>query len=180
MAHELSKALCIEYGSESAKQKCANLSNEDSLCNRSEVIEQISSLAVEDEEVQPDNGDNSGGNSRCAVVDGRALTLILQDYNASHMFFSICDGCVAVIACRVSPRQKASLVRMVKEFVSPVPTTLAIGDGANDVGMLQEAHIGVGIRRNEGRQAVRSSDYALAQFRFLVGLLFIHGNWNYR
>jgi P-type E1-E2 ATPase len=46
-------------------------------------------------------------------------------------------------------------------------STLAIGDGANDVAMIQEAHIGVGIRGEEGTQAVNSADYAIGQFRFL-------------
>ena len=53
--------------------------------------------------------------------------------------------------------------------------TLAIGDGANDVSMILEAHIGVGIRGKEGTQAVRSADYAISQFRFLERLLMVHG-----
>lgn len=59
-------------------------------------------------------------------------------------------------------------------------TTLAIGDGANDVGMIQEADIGVGISGVEGMQAAMSSDYAIAQFRFLERLLLVHGHWCYR
>jgi magnesium-transporting ATPase (P-type) len=68
---------------------------------------------------------------------------------------------------------------MVRKYVSPTPTTLAIGDGANDVGMIQEAHIGIGISGLEGQQAVNSSDFAIAQFRFLEPLLLIHGRWNF-
>lgn len=56
---------------------------------------------------------------------------------------------------------------------------LAIGDGANDVSMIQAADIGVGISGEEGRQAVNSSDYAIAQFRFLKKLLLVHGHWSY-
>ena len=69
---------------------------------------------------------------------------------------------------------------MVKLGVKPMPVTLAIGDGANDVSMIQEAHLGVGISGKEGLQAVNSSDVAIAQFRFLTRLLLVHGRWNYR
>ena len=57
--------------------------------------------------------------------------------------------------------------------------TLGIGDGANDVGMIQAAAVGVGVAGNEGMQAVMAADFALAQFRFLVDLLLVHGRWNY-
>lgn len=57
--------------------------------------------------------------------------------------------------------------------------TLAIGDGANDVSMIQAADVGVGISGEEGLQAVNSSDYAIAQFRFLKRLLLVHGHWSY-
>ena len=57
--------------------------------------------------------------------------------------------------------------------------TLSIGDGANDVAMIQEAHVGVGIRGEEGLQAVNASDFAIAQFRFLSVLLLKHGRYNY-
>ena len=65
-------------------------------------------------------------------------------------------------------------------FKAPDTVTLAIGDGANDVPMLQGAHIGIGIYGLEGRQAVNASDYAIGQFRFLKTLLLVHGRWNYR
>jgi len=68
---------------------------------------------------------------------------------------------------------------MVQEFVNPIPITLAIGDGANDVGMIQEAHVGIGISGLEGQQAVNASDFSIAQFRFLEDLLLVHGRWNF-
>ncbi|KAJ0803482.1 putative P-type phospholipid transporter [Helianthus annuus] len=86
--------------------------------------------------------------------------------------------CSSVICCRSSPKQKALVTKMVKEGTRK--TTLAIGDGANDVGMLQEADIGVGISGAEGMQAVMASDFAIAQFRFLERLLLVHGHWCYR
>ena len=57
--------------------------------------------------------------------------------------------------------------------------TLAIGDGANDCGMIQEAHVGIGVMGKEGRQAVRTSDYAIARFKFLCRVLLVHGHWYY-
>ncbi|KAL3150345.1 hypothetical protein ABBQ32_000189 [Trebouxia sp. C0010 RCD-2024] len=84
--------------------------------------------------------------------------------------------CAAVICCRVSPKQKALVTALVK---TTGDTTLGIGDGANDVGMIQEAHIGVGISGQEGMQAVMSSDFSIAQFRYLETLLLVHGRWSY-
>ena len=59
------------------------------------------------------------------------------------------------------------------------PVTLAIGDGANDCGMIQEAHVGIGVMGKEGRQAVRTSDYAVARFKFLLRVILVHGHWYY-
>lgn len=58
--------------------------------------------------------------------------------------------------------------------------TLAVGDGANDVAMINKAHVGVGIAGKEGMQAARSSDYAIGKFKFLRPLLFFHGREAYR
>lgn len=83
----------------------------------------------------------------------------------------------AVICCRVTPLQKAMVVQLIKKYKKAV--TLAIGDGANDVSMIKEAHIGVGITGQEGNQATLASDYSLGQFRFLERLLLVHGRWSY-
>uniref|UniRef100_A0A8C2H6M6 Phospholipid-transporting ATPase n=1 Tax=Cyprinus carpio TaxID=7962 RepID=A0A8C2H6M6_CYPCA len=85
--------------------------------------------------------------------------------------------CKTVICCRVTPLQKAQVVELVKKYKKAV--TLAIGDGANDVSMIKAAHIGVGISGQEGMQAVLSSDFSFAQFRFLQRLLLVHGRWSY-
>jgi len=113
------------------------------------------------------------------VVDGPSLSLIL---GTSHekLLLELACSCAAVVACRVSPAQKQLIVKMVKEGLPNKPITLSIGDGANDVPMIQEAQIGVGISGKEGRQAVNSSDFAIAQFRFLKRLLLVHGRYNYR
>ena len=116
---------------------------------------------------------------RGLVVEGAALKHLLGDPILEEMLFAVASCSDSVIACRVSPIQKALLLKMVRKYVSPTPTTLAIGDGANDVGMIQEAHIGIGISGLEGQQAVNSSDFAIAQFRYLEPLLLIHGRWNF-
>ncbi|XP_023443441.2 phospholipid-transporting ATPase IC isoform X2 [Dasypus novemcinctus] len=92
-------------------------------------------------------------------------------------FVDLACECNAVICCRVTPRQKAMVVDLVKRYKKAI--TLAIGDGANDVNMIKTAHIGVGISGQEGMQAVMSSDYSFAQFRYLQRLLLVHGRWSY-
>ncbi|XP_038310915.1 phospholipid-transporting ATPase IK isoform X5 [Canis lupus familiaris] len=92
-------------------------------------------------------------------------------------FVELASQCQAVICCRVTPKQKALIVGLVKKYQRVV--TLAIGDGANDVNMIKTADIGVGLAGQEGMQAVQSSDYALAQFSFLRRLLLVHGRWSY-
>ncbi|XP_033894998.3 phospholipid-transporting ATPase IF isoform X2 [Acipenser ruthenus] len=110
------------------------------------------------------------------VVDGASLSLALREHE--KLFMDICRNCPAVLCCRMAPLQKAKVVRLIK--TSPEkPITLAIGDGANDVSMIQEAHVGIGIMGKEGRQAVRNSDYAIARFRFLSKLLLVHGHFYY-
>jgi phospholipid-transporting ATPase len=94
-----------------------------------------------------------------------------------NLLLKLTTKCKAVVACRVSPDQKRGLVALVKYGV-PNVRALAIGDGANDVAMIQEGHIGVGIKGEEGLQAVNSADYAIAQFRFLSILLLKHGRYN--
>lgn len=77
----------------------------------------------------------------------------------------------------MSPKQKGTIVRFIKLYSNQV--TLAIGDGANDVNMIQEAHVGVGLYGNEGLQAVQASDFAIPEFKGLWRLLFIHGKLAY-
>ena len=110
------------------------------------------------------------------VIDGRSLAFALEPELAPD-FLSLGTGCVSVVCCRVSPLQKALVTGLVKDSGK---ITLAIGDGANDVGMIQAAHIGVGISGQEGMQAVMASDFAFAQFRFLERLLLVHGRYNYK
>ncbi|KAI8909915.1 hypothetical protein DFJ77DRAFT_109181 [Powellomyces hirtus] len=111
------------------------------------------------------------------IIDGRTLDYALED-DIKLTFLELATLCKSVICCRVSPLQKALVVKLVRKNVDG-SITLAIGDGANDVGMIQAAHVGVGISGQEGLQAARSADFAIAQFRFLRKLLLIHGAWAY-
>jgi phospholipid-translocating ATPase len=114
---------------------------------------------------------------KCAlVIDGESLKYALEG-GCKQELLNLGTQCRAVICCRVSPMQKAKVVNMVKKGLKVM--TLAIGDGANDVSMIQEANVGVGISGEEGRQAVMASDYAIAQFSYLGKLLLVHGRWSY-
>lgn len=117
------------------------------------------------------------GPTHALVIDGFTLRWVLHD-SLMQKFLLLCKQCKSVLCCRVSPAQKAAVVAMVKTGLDVM--TLSVGDGANDVAMIQEADVGVGIAGVEGRQAVMSSDYAIGQFRFLQRLVLVHGRWSYR
>jgi phospholipid-transporting ATPase len=112
------------------------------------------------------------------IIDGKSLTFALEK-DLEKLFLDLAIMCKAVICCRVSPLQKALVVKLVKKYQKE-SILLAIGDGANDVSMIQAAHIGIGISGEEGLQAARSADVAIAQFRFLRKLLLVHGAWSYQ
>ncbi|XP_036385821.1 phospholipid-transporting ATPase ID [Megalops cyprinoides] len=110
------------------------------------------------------------------VINGHSLAYALDKSMELELLRTACM-CKTVICCRVTPLQKAQVVELVKKHKNAV--TLAIGDGANDVSMIKAAHIGVGISGQEGMQAVLSSDFSFAQFRYLQRLLLVHGRWSY-
>ncbi|KAF8221432.1 phospholipid-translocating P-type ATPase [Tricholoma matsutake] len=115
--------------------------------------------------------------SFAVVIDGDTLTHALNP-ELKQLFLNLGTQCETVVCCRVSPAQKALTVKLVKEGRSAM--TLSIGDGANDVAMIQEANIGCGLYGLEGSQAAMSADYAFGQFRFLTKLLLVHGRWSYQ
>jgi phospholipid-transporting ATPase len=116
--------------------------------------------------------------SLALIIDGKSLTYALEK-DLEKLFLDLAVLCKAVICCRVSPLQKALVVKLVKKYQKE-SILLAIGDGANDVSMIQAAHIGVGISGMEGLQAARSADFAIGQFRYLRKLLLVHGAWSYQ
>ncbi|KAM9604319.1 phospholipid-transporting ATPase IH isoform 2-T2 [Trichechus inunguis] len=118
------------------------------------------------------------------IIDGAALSLIMKPRedgssgNYRELFLEICRNCSAVLCCRMAPLQKAQIVKLIK-FSREHPITLAIGDGANDVSMILEAHVGIGVIGKEGRQAARNSDYAIPKFKHLKKMLLVHGHFYY-
>ena len=102
--------------------------------------------------------------------------LFLSDF-LTKKFLDIAYEAHSVICCRVSPYQKSQVITKVKKFWPDV-VSLAIGDGGNDISMLMEANIGIGVFGEEGLSAVRSSDFAIGEFKFLERLLFFHGRIN--
>ena len=119
------------------------------------------------------------------VIDGMTLATVEKSLELSAQFYSVMLQVDSVICCRASPAQKSLLVRTVRSRLKKFTgkkrrgLTLAIGDGANDLAMIQASHVGIGISGKEGLQAARVADYSIAQFRFLQRLLLVHGRWNY-
>uniref|UniRef100_A0A8C5ULE0 Phospholipid-transporting ATPase n=1 Tax=Microcebus murinus TaxID=30608 RepID=A0A8C5ULE0_MICMU len=110
------------------------------------------------------------------VIDGRSLAYALEK-NLEDKFLFLAKQCRSVLCCRSTPLQKSMVVKLVRSKLKAM--TLAIGDGANDVSMIQVADVGVGISGQEGMQAVMASDFAVPRFRYLERLLIVHGHWCY-
>lgn len=103
-----------------------------------------------------------------------SLTLVMK--HCAQRFRDLAMKCEAVLCCRLSPLQKCEVVKLMKTLPS-MPVTAAIGDGANDVSMIREAHVGLGILGKEGRQAALCSDYAFTNFQMLKKILLVHGHF---
>ncbi|NXW03727.1 AT10A ATPase, partial [Fregetta grallaria] len=110
------------------------------------------------------------------VIDGRTLAYALEP-TLEDKFLALAKRCRSVLCCRSTPLQKSMVVKLVRDKLKAM--TLAIGDGANDVSMIQVADVGVGISGQEGMQAVMASDFAVPRFRHLEKLLLVHGHWCY-
>ncbi|KAF1745313.1 hypothetical protein MXB_1767 [Myxobolus squamalis] len=116
---------------------------------------------------------STGAHEYALIFDGATLKFVLENHkeDMSYLFSKL----KTVLCSRMSPLQKSEAVRFVRKFVPGKPITLGIGDGANDCSMIQEAHVGIGVMGQEGRQAVYSSDFAIHRFRYLRKLLLFHG-----
>lgn len=155
---------------------CRLIAESMSLLVVNEATPSETATAIEQQLATLDAQPETSSDELALVVEGRSLAHVLEPPLAAS-FLRLAAACKAVVCCRVSPLQKALVVELVKAHTDAV--LLAIGDGANDVGMIQAAHVGVGISGHEGLQAARSADVALAQFRYLRKLLLVHGNWSY-
>lgn len=117
-----------------------------------------------------------GKTDSCLLIDGESLTLFLTHFKLD--FISVAVRLPAVVACRCSPTQKADIARLIKEFTKK--RVCCIGDGGNDVSMIQAADVGVGIVGKEGRQASLAADFSIEQFHHLTKLLVWHGRNSYK
>lgn len=117
---------------------------------------------------------SSASRPTALVIDGTTVSALLL--HLPKQFAELALQCKAVLCCRLSPLQKSEIVMLIKQSGNHI--TAAIGDGANDVSMIQEAHIGIGIVGREGKQAARCADYAIAKFDMLQRLLLVHGHYN--
>ena len=111
------------------------------------------------------------------IIEAPILNGLFKDDEQTENFLRIAYYANAVICCRVSPSQKSQIVQKMKEFDSNA-VTMAVGDGGNDVAMIMEANIGIGIVGEEGTSAVKASDFSIGEFQILKRLLFYHGRNN--
>eukprot|EP00011_Vannellida_sp_DIVA3-517-6-12_P015112 CAMPEP_0114620448 /NCGR_PEP_ID=MMETSP0168-20121206/8730_1 /TAXON_ID=95228 ORGANISM="Vannella sp., Strain DIVA3 517/6/12" /NCGR_SAMPLE_ID=MMETSP0168 /ASSEMBLY_ACC=CAM_ASM_000044 /LENGTH=684 /DNA_ID=CAMNT_0001831639 /DNA_START=263 /DNA_END=2313 /DNA_ORIENTATION=- len=119
---------------------------------------------------------SSRGPDTAMIVDGGSLELLLGSLR--EQFFEAAKAAPAVVCCRCSPTQKEDVVKMIRSLSTE--RTAAIGDGGNDVSMIQAAHVGVGIVGKEGKQAALAADFSVLQFSHLQSLLFWHGRNSYK
>ncbi|KAK4799242.1 hypothetical protein SAY86_024607 [Trapa natans] len=175
-------AISIGYSSKLLTSRMTQIiinSNSKGSCRKSLEDAIIMAKKLSGSTVSPNMEESSGAVTSPVglIIDGTSLVYIL-DSELEEQLFQLSSHCSVVLCCRVAPLQKAGIVALVKKRTSDM--TLAIGDGANDVSMIQCADVGIGISGQEGRQAVMASDFAMGQFRFLVPLLLVHGHWNYQ
>jgi phospholipid-translocating ATPase len=112
----------------------------------------------------------------CLLIDGESLALLLTHFRTE--FISLAVLLPAVVACRCSPTQKADVAKLIREYTKK--RVCCIGDGGNDVSMIQAADVGVGIVGKEGRQASLAADFSIEQFCHLTKLLVWHGRNSYK
>ncbi|XP_048400326.1 probable phospholipid-transporting ATPase VD isoform X1 [Stegostoma tigrinum] len=155
------------------KEACEDMINK----IMAEITEQTTAeRSTSDANCLPTSSSSEGKPHIGLVIDGKTLEFVLHE-SLQDTFLELTKRCCAVICCRSTPLQKSKVVRLVRNKLKVM--TLAIGDGANDVSMIQMADVGIGISGQEGMQAVMSSDFAISRFKHLKKLLLVHGHWCY-
>jgi phospholipid-translocating ATPase len=145
------------------------------LVARNQYIHQVAKLKTA-EEAQNELDFLQNKLDCCLVIDGESLQLCLTLFK--NEFIEITTKLSAVVACRCSPTQKADVARLIRNFTKK--RVCCIGDGGNDVSMIQAADVGVGIVGKEGKQASLAADFSVTQFSHLTKLLLWHGRNSYR
>ena len=159
LKYDLCLSECESQNMEEMRSKKSNLSN------KSKIIDfEIFKYLIDKKLLEPFS----------IIIEAPILAGLFKDYEWTENFLGIAYYSNTVICCRVSPSQKRQVVQKIKNFDSKA-VTLAIGDGGNDVSMIMEANIGIGIYGEEGMSAAQSSDFSIGEFKMLKRLLFVHG-----
>ncbi|WAQ89635.1 hypothetical protein PtA15_11A325 [Puccinia triticina] len=145
------------------------------LVSRGQYIHQVSKLEGP-EKVQKELEFLQQKQDCCLVIDGGSLASCLSYFESE--FIEVTTKLPVVVACRCSPTQKAEIAMLIRRYTQK--RVCCIGDGGNDVSMIQAADVGVGIVGKEGKQASLAADFSINQFSFLTKLLLWHGRNSYK
>ncbi|ORX34913.1 protein transporter [Kockovaella imperatae] len=156
-------------------ETAANIAVSSKLVARNQYIHQVAKLKSADQ-VRDMLDFLQAKLNCCLVIDGESLQLCLDSFRSE--FVLLATQLPAVVACRCSPTQKADVARLIREYSKKV--VCCIGDGGNDVSMIQAANVGVGIVGKEGKQASLAADFSITQFSHLTKLLLWHGRNSYK
>ena len=159
---ETAKCIAISTGLKSNKQDVYVIADNDYTLDISQAIDDYSKYV----------------NSKMLMIDGKTLAVIVQDEDLKHKFFETAQLSKSVCVCRCSPTQKAIVAENIANFTGK--RIACVGDGGNDVAMIQKAHVGLGIVGKEGMQASLAADFSINQFSHLTKLLIWHGRLSYK
>ena len=155
---ETAKCIAISTGFKTHNQKFFEISNPD----KNEILDKLLKYNEEKEVL---------------VINGKALEVIFSDKFITYEFFEKTKRSISVVLCRCAPKQKAQVAAYFKNHLKKV--VCCIGDGGNDVGMIQNANIGIGIEGKEGLQASLASDFSVLKFKYILNLFLWHGRLSY-
>lgn len=130
--------------------------------NLSEALDQQECIPIQD---------------KCLLISGQTLDIILKNKELKSLFLEKAPLASSVVLCRCAPKQKSIIASILKNKLKKI--VCSVGDGGNDVGMIQASSLGIGIEGREGRQAALASDISVIEFGHLQKLLFWHGRLSY-